>query len=249
MQRRQVLQLGAGLLAFLGLPDVRAQTASTTPLKLKGYTSDLGAYPFQLPPLGYAFNALEAAIDAQTMELHHDKHHGTQVTNLNNALKDAAALQKLELAELAANWQSLPENVRTAVRNNAGGHINHSLFWMWMKPGGATAPVGESGALIGKTYANLEALQKEFNAAATTRFGSGWAWLCVDRAGALKIVSTPNQDTPLTDGLAPILGLDVWEHAYYLRYQNRRADYIAAFWKVVNWSAVESSFQKAKTLF
>ena len=249
MQRRQVLQLGAGLLAFLGVPNVRAQTAPVNSLKLKGYSGNLGAYPFQLLPLAYAFNAVDAAIDAQTMELHHDKHHGTQVTNLNTALKDLPDLQKLEVAELAANWQSLPENVRTAVRNNAGGHINHSLFWQWLKPGGANAPTGESGALISKTYVNLEALQKEFNAAATTRFGSGWAWLCVDRTGALKIVSTPNQDTPLTDGLAPILGLDVWEHAYYLRYQNRRAEYIAAFWKIVNWSAVESSYQNAKTLF
>jgi superoxide dismutase, Fe-Mn family len=196
---------------------------------------------FVLPPLPYAFDALEPYIDARTMEIHHDKHHGTYVTNLNNALANYSDLQSKSIDELIKGLNSVPEAVRTAVRNNGGGHINHTMFWQQLKPGGSQAR-GDVLNAINTTFGSLDAFKDQFNKAGLGRFGSGWAWLAGDRSGKLSIISTANQDNPLTDGLTPILGVDVWEHAYYLKYQNRRADYLNAFWNVVNWDDVADRF-------
>jgi Fe-Mn family superoxide dismutase len=204
---------------------------------------------FTLPPLPYAFNALEPYIDAQTMQIHHDKHHGTYVNNLNAAIEKAPELATKTLDELIAGVATVPEAVRTAVRNNGGGHWNHSLFWLWLDPakkGGE--PSGALGQALTKTFGDYAKFKEQFAAAATGRFGSGWAWL-VHKDGKLAITSTPNQDNPVMEGMRPshvLLGLDVWEHAYYLKYQNRRPDYIAAFWNVVNWAEASKRFDKAK---
>ena len=198
--------------------------------------------PFTLPPLPYANDALEPSIDARTMEIHHDKHHAGYVNNLNAALEKAPELQGKSLDDLIKNLNAVPEAVRTAVRNNAGGHWNHSLFWQVMSPNGGGAPSGKLAEAINKSFGDLEKFKEQFNAAGGSRFGSGWAWLIND-GGKLSIVSTPNQDNPMMDGKpAPILGLDVWEHAYYLKYQNRRPDYMKAWWNVVNWSEVAKRF-------
>jgi superoxide dismutase, Fe-Mn family len=202
-------------------------------------------YPFQVPALGYSFDALEPYIDAKTMEIHHDKHHGAYVTNLNKALEAYPDLQKKDVDELLKDLNAVPEAIRTAVRNNGGGHANHSMFWRWLAPGGAKEPSPAVSAAIVSTFGSLEAFKEKFNAAATTRFGSGWAWL-VSNGGKLEIYSTANQDSPLSEGKVPLLGLDVWEHAYYLKYQNRRPEYIAAFWSVVNWSEVDRRFEQSK---
>jgi Fe-Mn family superoxide dismutase len=199
---------------------------------------------YELPALGYAFNALEPHIDAQTMEIHHDKHHQAYVTNLNKAI-EGTDLGNKSAEELVANLSSVPEAQRTAVRNNGGGHVNHTFFWNLLTPGGATAPTGSLADAINSTFGSLEALQEKVNAAGAGRFGSGWAWLVVD-GGKLAVVSTPNQDSPLTDGQTPVLGVDVWEHAYYLKYQNRRPDYLKAFWNVVNWDVANKNFESAK---
>jgi Fe-Mn family superoxide dismutase len=203
------------------------------------------AYPFQVPPLGYAFNALEPVIDATTMEIHHDKHHGAYVTNLNKALEGLLDWQTREVDDILRNINSVPETVRTAVRNNAGGHANHSLFWRWLAPGGSKAPAGDVMAAISGAFGSLDQFKEMFNQAATTRFGSGWAWL-VDNNGKLEVYSTANQDSPLMEGKVPLLGLDVWEHAYYLKYQNRRPEYIQAFWQVINWDTVATLYQEAR---
>ena len=200
---------------------------------------------FTLPPLPYAFDALEPYIDAKTMEIHHDKHHGAYVNNLNKALDGQAALQAKSLDDLLKNLDAVPENIRTAVRNNAGGHWNHSLFWTQMKKGGGGEPKGDLSAAIKSSFGSFGGFQEKFTAAATGRFGSGWAWLIVKDA-KLAIDSTPNQDTPYILGAKGVLGLDVWEHAYYLKYQNVRGDYIKAWWNVVNWSAVEQQYAAAK---
>ncbi len=200
------------------------------------------AYPFELPALPYAFNALEPAIDARTMEIHHDKHHGAYVNNLNNALKDYPDLQKMDVESLLRNINSVPEAIRTTVRNNGGGHANHSLFWQWLKPGGKNAPDGALAQAINSSFGSLDAFKDKFTAAASTRFGSGWAWLVVDGGNQLQVYSTANQDSPLMDGHRPILGLDVWEHAYYLLYQNRRPDYIKAVWGIINWDVVNQLY-------
>jgi superoxide dismutase, Fe-Mn family len=198
---------------------------------------------FTLPPLPYAFDALEPHIDAKTMEIHHDKHHGAYVTNLNKALESASNLQNKTVEELLAhNCAIVPENIRTAVRNNGGGHINHSMFWQIMKPGGGGAPKGNVAQAISAAFGGFDAFKEKFNAAGTTRFGSGWAWLVRDGAGKLDIYSTPNQDSPVMEGKYPVMGLDVWEHAYYLKYQNRRPEYIGAWWNVVNWDEIEKRF-------
>ena len=197
---------------------------------------------FELPPLPYASNALEPHIDQQTMEIHHGKHHAAYVTNLNNALKDHADLQSKSLDELLTSLNSLPEAIRGAVRNNGGGHWNHTLFWNLMKPGGSNAPSGALANAINSAFGSFDAFKTQFQQSGMTRFGSGWAWLVAAPDGALSIMSTPNQDNPLMEGKKAILGVDVWEHAYYLKYQNRRADYLTAWWNVVNWDEVASLY-------
>jgi Fe-Mn family superoxide dismutase len=202
--------------------------------------------PFTVPPLAYAFDALEPYIDKLTMEIHHDKHHGAYVTNLNKALESAPNLQNKNLEELLANQCAIvPENIRTAVRNNGGGHINHSMFWQIMAPGAGGSPIGNIGSAINATFGSFDQFKDKFNAAGIGRFGSGWAWLIKSSKG-IEIISTPNQDSPVMDGNSPIMGMDVWEHAYYLKYQNRRADYAAAWWSVVNWPEIEKRFNAAK---
>lgn len=201
---------------------------------------------FELPPLPYPSNALEPHIDARTMEIHHDKHHGAYVTNLNKALEGQANWQNKSIEEILANLNSLPENIRTAVRNNGGGHANHTMFWQIMAPNAGGEPTGELADAISKAFGSFSTFKEQFAAAGMGRFGSGWAWLVADKGGGLSITSTPNQDTPLMEGKNPILGVDVWEHAYYLNYQNRRADYIAAWWNVVNWPEVARRFAAVK---
>jgi Fe-Mn family superoxide dismutase len=201
--------------------------------------------PFTLPPLPYAPDALEPSIDKMTMEIHHGKHHNAYVTNLNKALESAPALAGKTVEELLANNCAIvPENIRTAVRNNGGGHINHSMFWTIMGPGAGGAPVGNVAEAIAGTFGSFDTFKEKFNAAGATRFGSGWAWL-VTAGDKIDIYSTANQDSPVMEGKYPVMGLDVWEHAYYLKYQNRRPDYMAAWWSVVNWAEVESRFNKA----
>ncbi len=199
---------------------------------------------FELAPLPYAFAALEPYLDAKTMEIHHDKHHATYITNLNTALANSADLQGKSVEDLVKNLSSLPDAVRTAVRNNGGGHLNHSIFWQQLTPGGSQ-PSGALLDALNSTFGSLDTLKDQFNKAGLGRFGSGWAWLVVDGSGKLAVVSTANQDNPITDGASPILGVDVWEHAYYLNYQNRRADYLKAIWNVINWNDVSARFAAA----
>jgi len=198
-----------------------------------------------LPPLPYPFDALEPYIDAKTMEIHHDKHHGAYVTNLNKALEGHPELQKLPVEELLARIGKVPEAVRTAVRNNGGGHLNHSMFWKIMKKGGGGEPSGDLAVAIGKSFGNFGEFKKTFAQAAASRFGSGWAWLLI-RDGKLTVESTANQDNPVMDGGKAVFGLDVWEHAYYLKYQNRRSEYVEAWWNTVDWTQVADNFAKAK---
>jgi Fe-Mn family superoxide dismutase len=207
---------------------------------------------FSLPDLSYDPGALEPHIDARTMEIHHDKHHNAYVTNLNAAIEGQSDLGSFEIGDLCRRITEVPEAIRPAVRNNGGGHFNHSLFWSVMGPGGGGEPSGELGSAIGNELGGFSQFQKDFAKAGATRFGSGWAWLCLDDARKLFVTSTPNQDNPLMQGICerpgiPILGLDVWEHAYYLNYQNRRPDYIAAWWNTVNWDAVANRYQQAKS--
>jgi len=196
---------------------------------------------FTLPDLPYDFSALEPNIDTRTMAVHHDKHHGGYVNKLNKALEGYDELQDKSALELIANLDAVPEKIRTAVRNNGGGHVNHSMFWPSMSPDGGGEPKGKLAEAINAAFGSFESFKEQFTQTAMTRFGSGWAWLCVDADGGLVIASTPNQDNPINDELVPILGLDVWEHAYYLKYENRRAEYIASWWNVVNWSDVSSN--------
>ncbi len=200
------------------------------------------AYPFQLPDLQYAHDALEPHIDARTMEIHHGKHHAAYTANLNAALADHPGLHGKSADELVSDLAALPEAIRAAVRNNGGGYVNHAMFWQLMTPGGADAPGGELAAAINAAFGSVDAFKQRFAAAAVGRFGSGWAWLAADGDGSLEVLSTPNQDTPVMTGRTPILGVDVWEHAYYLNYQNRRPDYVAAFWNVVNWTVVGENY-------
>lgn len=200
---------------------------------------------FELPQLPYAYDALEPHIDKETMNIHHTKHHNTYVTNLNNALQGNEELLSKSVEEVIANLDAVPEAARTAVRNNGGGHANHSLFWQILAPNGGGAPTGELADAISSKFGSFDSFKEEFAKAATTRFGSGWAWLSVSN-GELEVSSTPNQDSPLMEGKTPILGLDVWEHAYYLNYQNRRPDYISSFWNVVNWDEVSKRYNAAK---
>ncbi|MDI3328562.1 MAG: superoxide dismutase [Alicyclobacillaceae bacterium] len=200
----------------------------------------------QLPPLPYAYNALEPYIDELTMQIHHDRHHATYVNNLNAALEGHPDLQAKSIEDLLRGIDSVPENIRTAVRNNGGGHANHTLFWEIMGPNAGGEPTGDLAAAINSTFGSFEAFKDQFTKAALGRFGSGWAWLVVKPGGKLEITSTANQDSPYMDGDTPILGLDVWEHAYYLKYQNKRPDYVAAWWNVVNWDAVAKKFAQAR---
>ncbi|MDQ0088356.1 Fe-Mn family superoxide dismutase [Paenibacillus anaericanus] len=199
----------------------------------------------QLPALPYANNALEPHIDEQTMTIHHDRHHNAYVTNLNAALESAPELQSKSLEDLIANLDSVPEAIRTAVRNNGGGHANHSLFWETIGPNGGGQPSGKLADAINNELGGFDKFKEDFAKAATTRFGSGWAFLAVDADGKLSVYSLPNQDSPIMEGKTPVLGLDVWEHAYYLKYQNKRPDYIAAFFNVINWSEVEKRYEAA----
>ena len=198
----------------------------------------------EVAPLSYSHDALEPHIDARTMEIHHGKHHAAYVANLNKALESHPDLQAKSVEDLLRGFENLPSEIQGAIRNHGGGHANHSLFWEVMAPGGNSAPTGDLEAAINRDFGDLVAMQEKFNAAAGGQFGSGWAWLVVGEGG-LEIIARPNQDSPLMEGKTPILGIDVWEHAYYLNYQNRRPDYVKAWWSVVNWSAVGERFRSA----
>ncbi|MBI1827385.1 MAG: superoxide dismutase [Planctomycetes bacterium] len=202
--------------------------------------------PFELPPLPYKYDALEPHFDARTMEIHHTKHHQTYVTKLNEAIAKHPELASKSVEELQLSIQAIPDDIRTAVRNHGGGHLNHSIFWNNLSASGGGQPSGPLADAIKAGFGTFDDFKKKMSDAAAARFGSGWAWLCVDKAGKLTVKDFPNQDNPLTEGLKPILGLDVWEHAYYLKYQNKRPDYIAAFWNIVNWNDVAQRFAKAK---
>jgi Fe-Mn family superoxide dismutase len=200
---------------------------------------------YQLPPLPYSFDALEPSIDAMTMEIHHDKHHAAYVNNLNKALEQAPELGNMPIEDLLRNMSRVPDSIRTAVQNNGGGHANHSMFWEIMGPNGGGAPTGALAQAITDAFGSVDALKEKINANGGSRFGSGWSWL-VWNNGKLEALSTANQDSPLMNGMTPILGVDVWEHAYYLKYQNNRADYLKAWWDVVNWDAVAKRFVAAR---
>lgn len=199
-----------------------------------------------LPTLSYAYSALEPVIVTRIMELHHGKHHATYVTNLNTALKEYPDLQSKSAEQLVKDLDAVPDTIKAAVRNNGGGHVNHTLFWEIMTPGGAKEPTGDLLMAIQTTFGSLDDLKAKINDAGAKRFGSGWTWLVTDAAGTIEVVSTPNQDSPLTEGKTPILGNDVWEHAYYLQYENRRPDYLKAWWEVVNWDVVGQKYAAAK---
>lgn len=235
--RRTALKtLGATAAAVAAAPLLKAQPAPV-PAAPTG--------PFTLPPLGYAVDALEPYIDAQTMTIHHDKHHAAYVANLNAAVADQPDLAKMSVEQILADLTKVPEAIRTKVLNNGGGHANHSLFWTSLKKNADGKPVGDLAAAIDKDLGGVDAFKKAFTAAATGVFGSGWAWLTF-KEGKLAVSSMPNQNSPISGGLTPILGLDVWEHAYYLKYQNRRADYIAAFYNVIDWDMLNERYKKAK---
>ncbi len=240
LTRREALKtFGAGA-ALLGL----AAFATQAPAAETAPAAGPAAQPFALPKLAYAFDALAPHIDARTMEIHYTKHHQGYVDNANKALAGHPDLQRLTGEEILKDLSAAPEAIRTALRNNVGGHVNHSLFWRVIAPGAGGAPAGDLAAAIAKTFGSLDAFKTQFGDAALKRFGSGWAWLTV-KGGALSVVSTANQDSPLSDGAVPVLGLDVWEHAYYLHYQNRRGDYINAFWNVVNWPQAAANYSAA----
>jgi Fe-Mn family superoxide dismutase len=248
MNRRKFLLRGsvvsAGLLGTSAVANL-LQASTTTKSFEPNLKLEDKPVAFTLPPLPYSFDALEPHIDAKTMEIHHDKHHAAYVTNLNKALEGHADLQSKSLEELLSNLDAIPESIRNAVRNNAGGHWNHSLFWTQLKKGGGGDPKGALGDAIKSTFGSFDEFKTKFAAAGVGRFGSGWAWLVV-KDGKLAIDSTPNQDTPISLKAKAVLGCDVWEHAYYLKYQNKRPDYIAAWWNVVDWDSAAGLFDKAK---
>jgi len=231
--RRDALKTLSAPAAALALPGTTFAQAAAAP---KG--------PFALPPLAYAFDALEPYIDAQTMQIHHDRHHGAYVTNLNNALANYPDWASKPIEEIVRNLSSVPESVRTAVRNHGGGHINHSLFWELLKKNPDGKPAGELAKAIDKKFGGFDFFKEQFTKAAMGVFGSGWAWLSVDGAKDLVIETSPNQDNPWMKGNTPVIGIDVWEHAYYLKYQNRRADYVAAWWNVINWDFASDRYGK-----
>jgi len=211
--------------------------------KLSLYHSDSMNYPYTLPPLAYAYNALEPYIDEQTMHLHHNKHHQAYIDNTNKAVSQYPELQKKHLVDLLAHLDELPADIRTTLQNNGGGHLNHALFWEYMTPQGEGEPQGKLAQAITKKFGSLARFKEQFDTAAKNRLGSGWAWLCVTSTGDLEASSTANQDVPLSRGHLPILGLDVWEHAYYLKYHNKRPEYITNWWHVVNWKKVQEQFE------
>jgi len=202
---------------------------------------------FEVPPLPYDYSALEPYIDTQTMQLHHDKHHAAYVTNLNAALQGQTQLATWPSEDLLRRINEVPESIRTAVRNNGGGHVNHSMFWRIMKPNGGGEPTGELASAITQAFGSFDQFKAAFNDAGVKRFGSGWTWLVLDQNGKLQVISTANQDSPLMDGLYPVMGNDVWEHAYYLKYQNRRPEYLNAWWNVVNWDEIASRYQQGRS--
>jgi Fe-Mn family superoxide dismutase len=247
LSRREALKtLGAGA-AILGLGglSLRSAGAETTSSAAASTPAGKTSQPFSLPKLEYDYGALEPHIDRQTMEIHHTKHHQAYITNANKALADHPELKAKSAEELLQALSSVPEKIRTTVRNNVGGHLNHSFFWKVIGPQAGGEPVGELADAIVKAFGSFDAFKALFAAAGMGRFGSGWAWLSLQN-GALKVHSTANQDSPLLDGAVPLLGVDVWEHAYYLHYQNRRAEYLTAFWNVVNWSQVTQNFRANK---
>jgi superoxide dismutase, Fe-Mn family len=202
---------------------------------------------FEVPPLPYPYEALEPYIDTETMHLHHDKHHQAYVTNLNNAVQgQSEQLASYSVEDLLRNISQVPDSIRTAVQNNGGGHANHSMFWQLMKPNGGGAPTGELASSIEQAFGSFDQFKDAFNKAGLARFGSGWAWLVLNQSGQLQVVSTANQDSPLMTGMYPVMGNDVWEHAYYLKYKNVRADYLNAWWNVVNWDEVTRRYQQAR---
>lgn len=243
LTRRDALKtLGASAAALAVAPLARG--AMPAPAAAAPAPAAAPAGPFKLPALGYAYDALEPFIDAQTMQIHHDKHHAAYVANLNAAVADLPEVAKLSIEEILADLSKIPEAARTKIRNNGGGHANHSLFWTLLKKNDNGKPVGNLAAAIDKDLAGFDVFKKNFTAAAMGVFGSGWAWLTF-KEGKLQITSLPNQDSPLSSGQKPVLGLDVWEHAYYLKYQNMRASYVAAFFNVINWDAADALYKKA----
>ncbi len=246
MQRRTFLRTTAGAAASLAVSSSLTERAmaATAPFARGRVADDILSqhYPFSLPPLGYANDAVEPAIDAQTMGIHHDKHHAAYVTNLNKALETQVALQGKTLRELLTGLAALPEGVRTAVRNNGGGHANHALFWTLLSPGGAKTPSGGVASAIMRDFGSVTACLAAMKTAGLGQFGSGWSWLMRDAGGKLSVRGLPNQDSPLTDGMRPVVGIDVWEHAYYLKYQNRRSDYLDAVLATLNWDAAATAY-------
>jgi len=242
MDRRGFLKTSAG--AAAGMTVLSALDASTAFAAPRSFADDVMSqhYPFALPALGYAENAVEPAVDAQTMSIHHDKHHAAYVTNLNKALETQPTLHGRTLRELLTGLSTLPDGVRTAVRNNGGGHANHALYWTLLAPGGAKAPGGALASAIMRDFGSVAQCTAALKAAGLAQFGSGWTWLVRDGGGKLSVRGSANQDTPLTDGAKPIVGVDVWEHAYYLKYQNRRADYLDAVLGALNWDAASAAF-------
>ncbi|MBD2311614.1 superoxide dismutase [Desertifilum sp. FACHB-1129] len=246
LKRRNFLYLigfTAGAMTF-GACSANGQTGSSPQASPAGTTTAQNPQgPFQLPSLAYSYDALEPHIDARTMEFHHSRHHQAYVNNLNNAIARHPELRDRSLAELLGNLNNVPEDIRTTVRNNGGGHANHTMFWEIMGPNGGGEPTGAIANAINQNFGSFEQFQEQFNSAGGDRFGSGWVWLVRTPNGQLQITTTPNQDSPLMEGNYPIMGNDVWEHAYYLNYQNRRADYLEAWWNVVNWDAVNQRYQ------
>jgi Fe-Mn family superoxide dismutase len=240
LTRRSALKKLCAGAALIGSSALTHHAAAAEPAA----PASSGNQPFTLPKLDYPYNALEPHIDARTMEIHHTRHHRAYIDNANKALADQPTLQKLSGEQLLASLATVPESIRAALRNNVGGHVNHTFFWKVIGPASGSQPSGELAAAINRDFGSLDAFKTQFNDAAMKRFGSGWAWL-VSRDAKLSIVSMANQDSPISDGAAPVLGVDVWEHAYYLNYQNRRADYLAAFWNVVNWPEVAANFSRA----
>lgn len=246
---KRFLMAGATLFLLLvacqTIPQAQSPPATVQPAPVASADGELSAYPAQLPPLSYEFGALAKAIDAETMKLHHDNHHATYVKNLNEALKQQSNLQNRSVEALLRDLNSVPEEIRTKVRNNAGGHLNHTIFWQIMSPTGGGQPTGAIAQAINQTFGSFDDFRQQFNAAGGDRFGSGWVWLVRNPQGQLQITTTPNQDNPIMENSYPIMGNDVWEHAYYLRYQNRRAEYLTNWWNVVNWQVVNQRFQLA----
>lgn len=244
------LMAGVALLLLLvscqGTPQAQTTSPATQPAAVALPEGELSAYPAQLPPLPYAYGALAKAIDAETMQIHHDRHHATYVENLNAALKQQSNLQNRSVEALLCDLNSVPEDIRTTIQNNAGGHLNHTIFWQLMSPKGGGQPTGTIAQAINQTFGSFENFRRQFNKAGGDRFGSGWVWLVRNQQGQYQIVSTPNQDNPISEGNYPIMGNDVWEHAYYLRYQNRRADYLNNWWNVVNWNEVNRRVQASQ---